>query len=148
MKQRTPQTYDRMVKKASPPSPLFKDCLFAFLSGGAVCTLAQALVSLYTVFGLPETDAKTCVSVTLVFLSACLTASGKYDDVAKHAGAGLLVPITGFANAVTSPAMEFKSEGFVTGMGAKMFTVAGPVIVYGTVASVIYGVIYWITTLF
>ena len=148
MKQKSALAYGEMVKKASPPSPVVKDCLLAFLFGGGVCTLAQALFNLYSTLGFPETDAKTTVSVTLIFLSACLTASGRYDDVAKHAGAGMLVPITGFANAVTSPAMEFKAEGFVTGMGAKMFTVAGPVIVYGVSASVVYGLIYWITTLF
>ncbi len=110
--------------------------------------MAQALFNLYSVLGLTETDAKTTVSVTLIFLSACLTASGRYDDVAKHAGAGFLVPITGFANSVTSPAMEFKAEGFITGLGTKMFVVAGPVIVYGISASVVYGLICWITTLF
>ena len=148
MKSKSPAAYDRMVKKASPPSPLFKDCLFAFLSGGAICTLAQILANLYINFGMPEKDAKTAVSVTLIFLSACLTASGRYDSLAKHAGAGLLVPITGFANSVTSPAMEFKSEGFISGVGVKIFTIAGPVIVYGIVSSAIYGMIYWIITLF
>ena len=148
MKQKSPAAYGSMVKKASPPSPLLKDCLFAFLFGGMICTLAELLTNLYINFGLPEKDAKTVVSVTLIFLSACLTASGRYDDIAKHAGAGMLVPITGFANSVTSPAMEFKSEGFITGMAAKMFVVSGPVIVYGISASAVYGVVYWITTLF
>ena len=140
MIRKSPAAYDKMVKKASPPSPLLKDCLFAFLFGGAICTLAQILANLYINFGMPEKDAKTLVSVTLIFLSASL----KYDDIAKHAGAGLLVPITGFANAVSAPAMEFKSEGFITGMAVKMFTIAGPVIVYGIAASTVYGVIYWI----
>ncbi|MBQ1986461.1 MAG: stage V sporulation protein AC [Clostridia bacterium] len=148
MKQKSPAAYDRMVKKASPPSPLLKDCLFAFLFGGAICTLAQILANLYISFGIPEKDAKTLVSVTLIFLSASLTAAGKYDDIAKHAGAGLLVPITGFANSVSAPAMEFKSEGFITGMAVKMFVISGPVIVYGIVSSAIYGVIYRIITLF
>lgn len=148
MIRKSPAAYDKMVKKASPPSPLLKDCLFAFLFGGAICTLAQILANLYINFGMPEKDAKTLVSVTLIFLSASLTATGKYDDIAKHAGAGLLVPITGFANSVSAPAMEFKSEGFITGMAVKMFVISGPVIVYGIVSSAIYGVIYWIITLF
>ena len=148
MKRKTVEAYGRMVEKASPPSPVVRDCLMAFLFGGGICTLAQALFNLYAALGLSEQSAKTTVSVTLIFLSASLTACGKYDDIAKHAGAGLLVPITGFANSVTSPAMEFKSEGFITGMAVKMFTIAGPVIVYGITASAVYGVIYWLFTLF
>ena len=148
MKQKTPKAYDAMVQNAAPHSPVLKNCLFAFLSGGSICTLGQALCSLYTVLGLSEKDARTCVSVSLIFLSALLTACGVYDNIAKHAGAGTLVPITGFANSMVSPAMEFKSEGFVTGLGAKMFVVSGPVLVFGITASVVYGVIYWIATLF
>ena len=147
MKNKTPQEYDRMVKRVSPPSPVLKNCLLAFLTGGGICTLGQALCNLYQNFGAAEKDARTWVSVTLIFLSAAVTALGKYDNLAKHAGAGTLVPITGFANSVVSPALEFKSEGFILGVGAKMFTIAGPVIVYGVSASVVYGLIYWITTL-
>ena len=143
------QTYSEMTKKASPNSKLFKDCIKAFIIGGLICTLGQALTMWYTRgFGMELKEARTLTSVTLVFLGAFLTCLGVYDNLAKHAGAGTLVPITGFANAISSPAIEFKSEGFILGVGAKMFTIAGPVIVYGTVASVIYGVIYWITTLF
>lgn len=141
------QNYSKMVKQSSPSSPIIKDSVKAFLIGGGICTLGQLLQELYLA-ALPEESAKTLVSVTLIFLSAFLTALGIFDKVAKHAGAGTLVPITGFANAVVSPAIEYKAEGFVMGVGAKMFTIAGPVIVYGTVASVVYGLIYWITTLF
>lgn len=136
--------YDRMVAKDSPRSPVLKDCLLAFLVGGLICVLGQLLGSLYTSLGLSEATSKPLISVTLVFISVFLTAVGVYDTIAKFAGAGTLVPITGFANAVASPAIEFKSEGYVLGLGAKMFVIAGPVIVYGTVASAIYGVIYWL----
>ncbi len=134
-----------MVRAASPASPLAKDCLLAFLTGGAVCALGQALVNVYMLFGKPLADARTCVSVTLIFLSALLTACGVYDRIAKYAGAGTLVPITGFANSMVSPAMEFRSEGYVTGLGAKLFTVSGPVLVFGISASVIFGVLlfFW-----
>ena len=120
----------------------------AFLVGGAICVLGQGLADLYVRLGLPTDTAKTLSSVSLVFLSALLTALHIYDDIAKFAGAGIVVPITGFANAVASPAIEFKTEGFVLGMAANMFKVAGPVIVYGVGASVVYGVMYWVTTLF
>ena len=141
------KNYSEMVKQSSPSSPVVKDSVKAFLVGGGICTLGQLLQELY-LYALPEESAKTLVSVTLIFLSAFLTALGIFDKVAKHAGAGTLVPITGFANAVVSPAIEYKAEGFVMGVGAKMFTIAGPVIVYGTVASIVYGVIYWICSLF
>lgn len=141
--------YSNMVKKWSPPSPKLKDCLLAFLVGGTICVLGQLLLELYSkTFSLNEELAKTAVTVTLIFLSALLTALKLFSKIAKFAGAGTLVPITGFANAVVSPAIEFKAEGFVLGVGANMFKIAGPVIVYGTIASVIYGIIYWITTLF
>ncbi len=141
--------YSEMVKKLSPPSPKLKDSICAFLVGGLICTLGQLLLELYTkTCALDEERAKALVTVSLIFLSAFLTALGLFSKIAKFAGAGTLVPITGFANAVVSPAIEFKSEGFVLGVGANMFKIAGPVIVYGTVASVVYGVIYWITTLF
>lgn len=140
--------YDKMVKKASPPSPKLKNFILAYLVGGLICVIGQLFKELYEYLGLTEDVVKMLVPVTLIFLAALLTALKVFDNIAKHAGAGTLVPITGFANAVVSPAIEFKNEGFILGVGAKMFTIAGPVIVYGTVASVVYGIIYWITTLF
>ena len=137
-----------MVEKQTKNSPLLKDCIKAFLIGGAICTIGQALTELYMALDMEKKEAQTLCSVTLVFVGVLLTALHLYEKIAKHGGAGTLVPITGFANSVSSPAIEFKSEGFILGVGAKMFTIAGPVIVYGTVASVIYGVIYYITTLF
>ena len=148
MKSKNPQEYSSMVEKASPPSPVVKNCVFAYMFGGLICVLGQALTDLYTLLGAAEKDARTWTSISLIFLSAVLTACGIYDNIAKYAGAGTLVPITGFANSMVSPAMEFKSEGFVTGLGVKMFTVAGPVIVFGVATSVVYGVIYWVITLF
>ncbi len=144
----TNREYDRLVKDISPRSPIGKNCLFAFVIGGLICTVGQVLINGYTALGLEKTDASTAASMTLVVLSAFLTGLSLYDDIAKHAGAGTLVPITGFANSVAAPAVEFKTEGFILGVGAKMFTIAGPVIVYGVSASVVYGLIYWITTLF
>ena len=137
-----------MVEVASSPSPIIKDTVRAFLVGGGICVLGQLLLTAYSEMLSDQQSAKTLVSVTLIFLAAVLTGFGVFDKIAKFSGAGTLVPITGFANAVVSPAIEYKAEGFVLGVGAKMFTIAGPVIVYGTVASVVYGVIYWITTLF
>ena len=144
----TEREYNELVKSMAPKSPVIKDCVFAFLVGGAICTLGQLIMNIYKTLGLDKETAGTAMSMTLVTLSALLTGLSLYDDVAKHAGAGTLVPITGFANAVAAPAVEFKTEGFILGVGAKMFTIAGPVIVYGTVASVVYGIIYWVTTLF
>ena len=144
----TEREYGKLVKEFSPDSPMGKDCLWAFLVGGLICLLGQVLVNLYTQWGLEKQDASTASSMTLVALSALLTGLSLYDNIAKHAGAGTLVPITGFANSIAAPAVEFKTEGFVLGVGANMFKIAGPVIVYGTVASVIYGIVYWITTLF
>ena len=143
----TEKEYGKLVKNMSPKSPLGKDCLLAFLVGGAICTLGQLIMDGYMALGLSKDDAGTAVSMTLVALSALFTGLSLYDNLAKHAGAGTLVPITGFANAVTAPAVEFKTEGLVLGTAAKMFTIAGPVIVYGVSASVVYGLIYWITTL-
>lgn len=142
------QEYSQMVKLASKPSPKLRDFIFAYISGGFVCVIGQLFFELYTSFGIEEIDARGLVCVSLIFIAAALTAIGVFDDIARVCGAGVLVPITGFSNAVTSPAIEFKNEGFILGVGAKMFTIAGPVIVYGTVASVVYGIIYWITTLF
>ena len=140
--------YNRLAKDLSPASPKLKDFIWAFLVGGAICALGQVFLEIYSSLGLEEKTVKTLVPVTLIFIAALLTGLKLFDKIAKHAGAGTLVPITGFANAVVSPAIEFKTEGFILGVGAKMFTIAGPVIVYGTVASVIYGVIYWVTKLF
>ena len=142
----SPEQYSRMVKKATPKSPTFKNCSFAFLVGGAICTFGEILKKIYILFGADNDSAAAFVSVSLILLSAILTSLGVYDKIAKHAGAGTLVPITGFANSMVSPAMEFRAEGFVLGVGAKIFTIAGPVILYGTVASVVYGLIYWVTT--
>ena len=142
------EKYKAMVKKTAIKSPLIKNCFFAFVIGGAICTLGQVLMFLYAKLGLGSRQISMLVPVTLIFIAAMLTALKVFDNIAKKAGAGTLVPITGFANAVTSPAIEFKPEGFILGVGANMFKIAGPVIVYGTVASVVYGIIYWITTLF
>lgn len=136
--------YDKMVKKASPPSPKIKNFVLAYTIGGLICVIGQLFKELYVYLGLSEDVVKMLVPVTLIFLAAVLTALKVFDNIAKFAGAGTLVPITGFANAVVSPAIEYKKEGFVLGVGANMFKIAGPVIVYGTVASVVYGVVYWI----
>lgn len=140
----TEKQYDALVKELSPPSPLGKDCLLAFLVGGAICCLGQVFLNWYGSLGLDKDMAGTGASMSLVALSALFTGLSLYDDLAKHAGAGTLVPITGFANSIAAPAVEFKTEGFVLGVGAKMFTIAGPVLVYGTAASVVYGFIYWL----
>lgn len=140
--------YGRLVKKATPPSKKAKDFAMAFFIGGSICVLGQLLREGLLYLGLNEKSTGMVVSASLIILAALLTGLKLFEKLAKHAGAGTLVPITGFANAVVSPAIEFKPEGLVLGVGAKMFTIAGPVIVYGTVASVIYGVIYWIKTLF
>ena len=144
----TEKEYGKLIKEMAPRSPIGKDCLHAFWIGGLICTIGQALINGYAALGLDKQDAGTAASMTLVVLSALLTGLSLYDNIAKHAGAGTLVPITGFANSVVAPAVEFKTEGFVLGMAAKMFSIAGPVIVYGVSASVVYGIIYWITTLF
>ena len=137
----SPQEYQQYVKRKSPKSPIVKDTALAFLVGGAICALGQLIQNGYVSLGLERVDAGTATSVTLVFLSALFTGLNLYNSLARFAGAGTLVPITGFANAVAAPAIDFKSEGFVTGMAAKMFVVAGPVIVFGTLASAIYGVV-------
>jgi stage V sporulation protein AC len=137
----TNEDFGKLVQSHSDPSPLGKDSLMAFAVGGGICCVGQALQLLYEGFGLSRDDAGTWVTVSLIFLSALFTGLKLYDKLARRAGAGTLVPVTGFANSVVSPAMEFKSEGFITGMAAKMFVIAGPVIVFGIGASVIYGVI-------
>ena len=144
----TNREYGKLVKEMAPKSPLLKDCINAFWIGGLICAIGQIFMNLYSYFGLDKTNAGTATSMTLVALSALLTGLSLYDNIAKYAGAGTLVPITGFANAIAAPAIEFKTEGFILGVGAKIFQIAGPVIVYGVSASVVYGLIYWITTLF
>ena len=137
----TPKEYQEYVKKKAPQSPVVKDTLLAFLTGGAICALGQLITNGFLGLGLDRTDAGTATSVTLVFLSAMATGMGLYTRLARFAGAGTLVPITGFANAVASPAVDCRAEGLVTGTAVKMFTIAGPVIVFGVTASVLYGVI-------
>lgn len=144
----TEKEYGKLVERLSPKSPVGKDCFGAFIIGGLICTLGQVFMNIYGALGLNKTNAGTATCMSLIFLSALLTGLSLYDNIAKFAGAGTLVPITGFANAISAPAVEFKTEGFVLGVGAKMFTIAGPVILYGISAGVMYGVIYWITTLF
>lgn len=136
--------YDALVKKYSPNSPTMVDTLNAFWIGGLICVLGQLILNGWTMLGLSQEQSATATSMSLVLLGAILTGMGIYDRIAKLAGAGTVVPITGFANSIVSPAMEFQTEGFVMGMAAKMFTIAGPVIVYGLSASVAYGAIYWI----
>lgn len=137
----TKEEYGAYVKKKSPGSKLFPDILCAFAIGGALCCVGQLFLDIYILLGLSKDIAASFTSVTLVFIGALLTGLGIYDDIAKIGGAGTLVPITGFANSVVAPALEFKTEGFVTGTGAKMFIIAGPVIVYGISASILYGLI-------
>ena len=141
----TKKEYRRYVAGLARPSPIVRDVLNAFWVGGLICALGQLILNGWLALGLSKADAGTAESVSLIFLSALLTGLSVYDNIAKMAGAGTIVPITGFANSVVSPAIEFKAEGFVTGMAAKMFTIAGPVIVYGTLASVVYGLVYWLT---
>ena len=135
--------YNEYVKQHQPPSPMGMDVLRAFLVGGLICVMGEGLSTAYGGF-LPEEEAGTLTSITLIFLGALLTGLGVYDDIARFAGAGTLVPITGFANAMVSPALEFKHEGLITGTTCKMFSITGPVIVCGTVASVVYGVVHWV----
>lgn len=136
--------YSKMTKKASPPSHMALDCLWAFLIGGLICGIGETLRRLFFYLGMEEDVVKGLVPIILILATAVLTAFGVFDSVAGVAGAGTIVPITGFANAVVSPAMEFQSEGRILGTGAQMFRIAGPVIVYGTAAAVIYGLLlYW-----
>ena len=143
MKKKT--DYAKFADKHAKKSPIIFDVLRAFAVGGLICSIAQGLTEVYTALGLSQDSVKTLVPSTLIFVAALLTGLGVFDNIAKFAGAGTLLPITGFANAVASTALDSKGEGFVLGVGANMFKIAGPVIAYGTVASVIYGVIYWIT---
>ena len=143
------KTYKKYAKAHAPKSPIIKNCVKAFLVGGLICVLGEGLLAFYQkVCGLVKDDAGALTSVSLIFLSIFLTTIGVFDRIAKHAGAGTLVPITGFANAVASPAIDAHSEGLILGVGAKIFTVAGPVLLYGTLSGAIYGVIYWFFTEF
>lgn len=138
------EAYARYAKARAGRSPVLKNVLLASLTGGSICLFGEVLLSLYGSWGLSEKTAGICVTVTLIFLSALLTFFGVFDRIARFAGAGTLLPVTGFANAVVSPAMDNKSEGFVMGVGAKMFIIAGPVIVFGTVAAAVYGLLLWL----
>lgn len=146
--QMTNQEYSAYVQKLSPKSPLWKDVLCAFVIGGLICTLAQLIQNGFSRLGLDKEAAGSATSVTMIFLGALLTGLSVFDDIAKVAGAGTLVPITGFANSIAAPAMEFRSEGFIMGMSNKMFTIAGPVLVFGISASVLVGLITWLVSLF
>lgn len=140
----TNKQYNEYVKKKSPNSSTLKDCVMAFLIGGIICTIGQFINTFFVLQGFLKETASTLTSITLIFIGALLTGLNVYDDIAKYGGGGTIVPITGFANSIVSSAMEFKSEGYVMGLGAKIFTIAGPVIVFGVIASVICGLIYYI----
>lgn len=140
--------YAKYVKEHEPRSPHLKNFIKAYITGGFICVLGQCFIRLYSYLGASRDDASALASISLVLLSALLTGLGLYDKIAKHAGAGTLVPITGFANSIVSESIEFKTEGYILGVGAKMFTLAGPVIVYGTAASVLYGFVYWVMSMF
>ncbi len=136
--------YNEMVKKASPASPLILNCIMAFIVGGGICCLGQLLFMIFEHFGMDEKETRAMVSVTLIVVAAILTGVGIFDKIAKHAGAGTIVPITGFSNSVVSPALEHKTEGFIMGTGANIFKISGPVIAYGTASATVFGLIYYI----
>ena len=138
------EAYQKLANQFAPKSNSLTNCAKAFFIGGGICLLGQILKNLYLSMGMEKEAAALLTSVSLIALSVLLTGLGLYDDLARHGGAGTLVPITGFANAVSAPAIEFKTEGWVTGLAVKMFTIAGPVIVYGTVAAALYGLLYWL----
>lgn len=143
------ETYQKYANARAPKSPILQNCLRAFFVGGLICTLGQGMNTLYTgICGMEKSDAGTLTACTLVLLAAVLTGLGIFDRIAKFAGAGTLVPITGFANAVVSPAIDARSEGLILGVGAKIFSVAGPVLLYGTLAGTVYGAVYWVVGLF
>ncbi len=143
----TNERYARLVKKRSQNSDAKRDCLKAFLIGGLICMIGQAILEIYGSLGFDKKTSATLCSVTLIGAGVLLTALHRYERIAKHGGAGTLVPITGFANAMSSPAIEFRTEGLITGLAAKMFVITGPVLVYGTAAAVVYGAIYWAVSL-
>lgn len=140
----TNEEYHELVQKSTPKSKLVKDCIKAFVIGGIICCVGEAFLKLYLYLGMSEEDAPTLVTITMVFLGTFLTGLDIYPKIAKHGGAGTLVPVTGFANAVAAPALEAKTEGYVLGVGAKIFTIAGPVILYGTLASIVCGILYYL----
>lgn len=140
----TPEQYDKYVKEKTPNSSIVTDCIKAFIVGGIICTIGQAFTNFYVYTGLSKELASSATSITLVFFGALLTGMNIYPKIGKIGGAGSLVPITGFSNAVVSPALESKTEGSILGTGVKIFTIAGPVILYGTIASIIAGIIYWL----
>jgi stage V sporulation protein AC len=142
------QKYKKLVEKTSPNSPIFSNCLKAFFVGGIICIIGQFITNRFLAMGFEIDDASTYTSVILVFTASLLTGLGLYSKIGKFAGAGSIVPITGFSNSVTAPAIEFKKEGFILGLGAKIFIIAGPVILYGTLTSVIVGIIYYISKMF
>ena len=142
------KTYKKYADAHAPTSPIWKDCLWAFISGGLICGVGQCLIWMFSYFGFEQKQATSLTSVCIVFVAVLLTALGLFEKIAKHTGAGTLVPISGFANAVASSAIDSRSEGLVLGVGAKIFTVAGPVLLYGTIAGVVWGVIYYIMSLF
>ena len=142
------EEYSRLTKRYSPRSPVLLDCIKAFLTGGLICLFAQGLTEYFKTTKLLEEEYKALVLFILIGLTALLTAIGIFDNIAKHAGAGTMVPITGFANSVVSPALEFQSEGYILGTAANMFKIAGPVIVFGCGSATVYGIVYWLTTVF
>ena len=144
----TEKEFEKMAQSLAPKSPIWKDCINAFLVGGLICALGQLIMNGFLSMDMEKMEASCATSMSLVAIAALLTGLSVYDDIAKFAGAGTLVPITGFSNAVSAPAVEFKTEGFILSVGAKMFTIAGPVIVYCVSASLVYGLIYWVTTFF
>jgi stage V sporulation protein AC len=141
----TNEEYSKYVQTKTPPSKVAKNCIKAFLIGGIICLIGQVFLNLYKYLGMDKEDASTLVTVTMIFIGALLTGLNIYPKIAKHGGAGTLVPVTGFSNAVTAPALEAKTEGYVLGVGAKIFTIAGPVILFGTLASVVCGILYYIS---
>ena len=143
MEKQLAEDYEGMVNKNNPPSNIVKDCVLAFVVGGLICDIGQFVMNIFINFGVPKDDVGSFVSTVMVFLGAFLTGLGVYDNIGKHAGAGSIVPITGFANSIVSPAMEFKREGYVFGVAAKMFVIAGPVLVYGISTSIIVGLIHY-----
>lgn len=145
MKDISAKDYQKLSDKMAKKSPIVKDCLYSFIIGGAICALGESLSQLYKGFGMEEKTASSLVAISLILLSAILTALGVYDKIAKYGGAGTLVPITGFANSIVSPAMEFVPEGWILGVGVKIFSIAGPVLAYGGLTSFISGIIYYVT---
>ena len=142
----TPSSYKERIKRHSPPSPYLKNSLFAFISGGTVCLFGELLATLFIKLGIENEDSYLLVTVSLIFIASLLTGLGMFDKIARFAGAGTLVPVTGFANAVVSPALDTRCEGYILGVGAKIFTVAGPVILYSVLSGTFYGIIYYLVT--